>query len=43
MQNDMSDPRLAVLTEVALAGASVQMENDFEDVLSEGVARLRQL
>ena len=37
------DPGTFMLTEVALAGASVQMENDFMDVLNEGVARLRQL
>jgi nucleotide-binding universal stress UspA family protein len=37
------DPGTFMLTEVALAGASVQMENDFMDVLNEGVARLRAL
>ena len=37
------DPGTFVLTEVALAGASVQMEDDFIEVLNEGVARLRAL
>src|SRR5271169_719454 len=37
------DPGTFVLTEVVLAGAAVQLENDFIDVLNEGVARLRQL
>jgi nucleotide-binding universal stress UspA family protein len=37
------DPGAFMLTEVALAGASVQMEDDFMDVLNEGVARLKQL
>jgi nucleotide-binding universal stress UspA family protein len=37
------DPGTFVLTEVALAGASVQMEHDFIEVLNEGVARLRAL
>ena len=32
-----------LLTEAALAGAAVQMEDDFVDVLNEGVARLRKL
>ena len=37
------DPGTFLLAEVALAGASVQMEDDFMDVLNEGVARLRKL
>ena len=37
------DPGTFLLTEVAYAGASVQMENAFMDVLKEGVARLKQL
>ena len=37
------DPGTFLLAEVAHAGASVQMENAFMDVLNEGVARLRQL
>ena len=37
------DPGTFVLTEVALAGASVQIEDDFIEVLNEGVARLRAL
>ena len=32
-----------LLTKAALAGAVVQMEDDFVDVLNEGVARLRKL
>ena len=37
------DPGTFLLAEVALAGASVQMEDDFMDILNEGVARLRKL
>src|SRR5208282_1249317 len=37
------DPGVFLLAEVALAGVSVQVENDFVDVLNEGVARLRHL
>ena len=39
----LADPGTILLTEVALAGASVQLENDFIEVLNEGVARLRAL
>jgi len=34
------DPGAFVFTEVVLAGAAVQMEEDFIEVLNEGVARL---
>ena len=37
------DPGTFLLAEVAHAGASVQMENAFMDVLNEGVSRLKQL
>ncbi len=37
------DPSAFLLAAAAHAGASVQMEDDFMDVLNEGVARLRQL
>ena len=37
------DPGTFALTEVALAGASVRLENDSIEVLNEGVARLRAL
>ena len=39
----LADHNTFLLAEVALAGASVQMENDLMDVLNEGVARLRKL
>ena len=39
----LADHNTFLLTEVALAGVSVQMENDLMDVLNEGVARLRKL
>src|SRR5271156_3081588 len=39
----LADPGTLLLAEVALAGATVQMEDDFREVLNEGVARLRQL
>ena len=37
------DPGALLLPEAALAGASVQMEDDFMEILNEGVARLRKL
>ena len=37
------DPGALLLPEVALAGASVRMEDDFMEILNEGVARLRKL
>ncbi len=37
------DPGAFLLAEVALAGVSVGVENDFTEVFNEGVARLRQL
>jgi nucleotide-binding universal stress UspA family protein len=37
------DPGSFLLAEVALAGVSVRIEDDFTEVLNEGVARLRQL
>jgi nucleotide-binding universal stress UspA family protein len=39
----LAEPGSFVLAEAALVGASVQIENDFAEVLNEGVARLRQL
>jgi hypothetical protein len=35
--------RHALLSEVTLAGASVQMEDSFGEILDEGVARLKKL
>lgn len=37
------DPGTLLLPEIALAGASVRMEDDFAEILNEGVARLRKL
>jgi nucleotide-binding universal stress UspA family protein len=37
------DPGALLLPEAALAGASVRMEDDFMEILNEGVARLRKL
>jgi nucleotide-binding universal stress UspA family protein len=37
----LADNNTFLLTEVALAGVSVQMEDDLMDILNEGVARLR--
>ena len=39
----LADGGTLLLTEVALTGASVQMEDDLMDILNEGVARLRKL
>jgi nucleotide-binding universal stress UspA family protein len=39
----LADPNVLMLAEVALAGASVQIENDFTEVLNEGVTRLKKL
>jgi nucleotide-binding universal stress UspA family protein len=39
----VADPNVLMLAEVALAGASVQIENDFTEVLNEGVTRLKKL
>ena len=39
----LADPGTFMYTEVALAGVSVQMEDDFMDILNEGVARLKKL
>jgi nucleotide-binding universal stress UspA family protein len=39
----LADYNTFLLTEVALAGALVQMEDDLKDILNEGVARLRKL
>ena len=39
----LADYKTFLLTEVALAGVSVEMENDLMDVLNDGVARLRKL
>jgi nucleotide-binding universal stress UspA family protein len=37
------DPGTLLLPEIALAGAAVRMEDDFMEILNEGVARLRKL
>jgi nucleotide-binding universal stress UspA family protein len=37
------DPGALLLPEVAFAGASVRMEDDFMEILNKGVARLRKL
>jgi nucleotide-binding universal stress UspA family protein len=37
------DPGTLLLPEIALAGAAVRMEDDFAEILNEGVARLRKL
>ena len=37
------DPGAFLLAEVAIAGVAVQVEDDFMEVLNEGVARLKQL
>ena len=37
------DPGALLLPEVALAGASVQIEDNFMEILNEGVARLKKL
>ena len=37
------DPGALLLAEVGLAGASFHMEDDFMEILNEGVARLRKL
>ncbi len=39
----LADPGTFGLTEAALAGAFIRIEDDFVEVLNEGVARLRQL
>ena len=39
----LADTGTLLLSEVALAGASVRMEDDFRAILDEGVARLRKL
>ncbi len=39
----LADTGTLLLSEVALAGASVQMEDDFREILDGGVARLRKL
>jgi nucleotide-binding universal stress UspA family protein len=37
------DPATLIVPEVALAGASLQMDDDFTEILNEGVTRLRKL
>jgi nucleotide-binding universal stress UspA family protein len=37
------DPGTLLLPEIALAGAAVRMEDDFAEILNEGVTRLRKL
>jgi nucleotide-binding universal stress UspA family protein len=39
----VADPNAALLAAAAQVGAYIQMEDDFTEVLNEGVARLRQL
>ena len=39
----LTDTGTLLLSEVTLAGATVQMEEDFREILDEGVARLRKL
>jgi nucleotide-binding universal stress UspA family protein len=39
----LADDRTFLLAEVALAGASVRIEDDFTEILNEGVARLKKL
>jgi nucleotide-binding universal stress UspA family protein len=39
----LADPVTLVVPEAGFAGASVQQEDDFMDILNEGVARLRRL
>jgi nucleotide-binding universal stress UspA family protein len=39
----LADAGTLLFAEAALAGASVRMEDDFMDILNEGVARLRKL
>ena len=39
----LADDGTFLLAEVALAGASVRIENDFTAILNEGVARLKKL
>jgi nucleotide-binding universal stress UspA family protein len=39
----LADSGTLLLSEVTLAGASVQMEDSFRQILDEGVARLKKL
>jgi nucleotide-binding universal stress UspA family protein len=39
----LADTGTLLLSEVTLAGATVRMEEDFQEILNEGVARLRSL
>jgi nucleotide-binding universal stress UspA family protein len=39
----LTDTGTLLLSEVTLAGATVQMEEDFREILDEGIARLRKL
>jgi len=39
----LADSGMLLMSEVALAGASVPMEDSFKEILDEGVARLRRL
>ena len=39
----LTDTGTLLLSEVTLVGATVQMEEDFREILDEGVARLRKL
>ena len=39
----LTDTGTLLLSEVTLAGATVQMEEDFREIIDEGVARLRKL
>jgi nucleotide-binding universal stress UspA family protein len=39
----LADSGTLMLSEIAVAGASVQMERDFQEILDEGIARLKRL
>jgi len=39
----LADDATFLLAEVALAGASVRLEDDFTEILNEGIARLKKL
>src|SRR6516165_3095151 len=39
----LTDPGTLLMSEVIVAGATVRMEEDFQEILNEGVARLKKL
>ena len=39
----LTDPGTLLMSEVILAGATVQLEKEFQEILNEGVARLKRL